>query len=152
MKQTREEWGFTQNEFSEIMKHIQVLGPAIQKVFIYISIWVWWTNKVQAIQRHLHQNQNTQPPIPPPTEQVKKTSPPLQVPPVEPPLPRTEVKCKPSAVQSKFPNTLYLERLLSIMFRHAPLFCILERHHSEWHPLFLPGNNTTPVIIYSVFK
>ena len=33
MSKTREEWGFSQNEFSEIMKHIQVLGPAIQKVF-----------------------------------------------------------------------------------------------------------------------
>ena len=29
---TRKEWGFTTTEFNEIMKHIQVLGPAIQKV------------------------------------------------------------------------------------------------------------------------
>ena len=29
---TRKEWGFTTSEFNEIMKHIQVLGPAIQKV------------------------------------------------------------------------------------------------------------------------
>ena len=29
---TRKEWGFTPAEFQEIMKHIQVLGPAIQKV------------------------------------------------------------------------------------------------------------------------
>ena len=33
---TRKEWGFTPAEFQEIMKHIQVLGPAIQKVlFIF---------------------------------------------------------------------------------------------------------------------
>ena len=55
------------------------------------------TVKVQAIQRHLHQNQNSQAPLPPPTD-LKKT-PPLQVPPIEQPM-KTEMKPKPSAVQS----------------------------------------------------
>ena len=35
---TRKEWGFTTTEFNEIMKHIQVLGPAIQKVIFLIDL------------------------------------------------------------------------------------------------------------------
>ena len=103
IKQTREEWGFTQNEFSEIMKHIQVLGPAIQKVlFETLTDRQSLLTCFQAIQRHLHQNQGTPQPIPTVSEPGKKPTPVFngvqQV--QEQILPRPEIKPKPSAVQS----------------------------------------------------